>query len=350
MDDDLPDGRPGLALLSLSNKAEFDAAFAALAQPISDYSFAAAFCWGQAMGLYFARLNGHLCLFANGSDLTMLLPPIAEPGATGEDLRACLTRAFELMDSWNKDHGGLHLSRIEYVSDEMLERIRSVTGGSAEGSLQLSAAPMGGDYIYPVANMIDLPGGDLKSKRGAKNRFIREYPSHRAELMQPEHKPLCLELLNRWRSHGDTVHEGQVTLDSQQKSTADLRRRDQIACTTAVERFDDLGMKGMVLFVDDKLVGFTLGESLSPSQASILFEKTDPQYNGVAQFIFSEFCRLCWKDKPEINVGDDWGIPTLRFTKQSYRPTRTPAKYVMTRPVSVPVMETAVVPVEASAG
>ena len=281
MDADQPDGRPGLALLSLSNKPEFDAAFAALAQPISDYSFACAFSWGQAMGLYFARLDRHLCLFANGSDLTMLLPPIAEPGATAEDLSRCLTQAFVLMDAWNKDHGGIHQSRIEYVSDEMLERIRAVTGGT-NGSLQLSASPMGGDYIYPVGNMIDLPGGDLKSKRGAKNRFIRENPNHRAELMRPEHIPLCLELLNRWRSHGDDVHQGQVTIDAEAKDTSDLRRRDQIACTTAVEMYEQLGLKGLVLFVGDKLVGFTLGESLSPSQSSVMFEKTDPDYNVVA--------------------------------------------------------------------
>ena len=45
-------------------------------------------------------------------------------------------------------------------------------------------------------------------------------------------------------------------------------------------------------------------------------------------------------------MGDDWGIPTLRFTKQSYRPTRTPAKYVLTRPVAAPVQEPVAVPVE----
>jgi len=329
---DLPlTGPLGLARLSLTDKSTFDAAFRTLAQPISDYSFASSFCWGMAMGLYFARAHRHICLFANGSDLTMLMPPLAEAGATPEDLKRCLADCFETMDAWNQAHGGKHLSRIEYVSDEMLERINTII----DGDLRLSAAPMGGDYIYPIANMIDLAGKSLKSKRHAKTGFMRDFPDHRVEILQQHHVPLCLELLNRWRSHGDTVHEGQVTLDTEQKSTADLRRRDQIACTTAVEQYEALGLRGMVLFVGDKLVGYTLGESLSPSQASILFEKTDPDYHGAPQFIFSEFCRLCWSDKPEINVGDDWGIPTLRFTKQSYRPSRTPLKYVLTRPLMV---------------
>lgn len=329
---DLPlTGPLGLARLSLTDKSTFDAAFRSLAQPISDYSFASSFCWGMALGLYFARAHNHICLFANGSDLTMLMPPLAEAGATPEDLKRCLADCFETMDAWNKDHGGRQLSRIEYVSDEMLERINAIT----DGDLRLSAAPMGGDYIYPVGNMIDLPGKSLKSKRHAKTGFMRDFPDHRVELLGPQHVPMCLELLHRWRSHGDTVHEGQVTVDSDRRSTADLRRRDQIACSTAIEQHEALGLKGIVLFVGDKIAGFTLGESLSPSQASILFEKTDPDFHGAPQFIFSEFCRLCWKDKPEINVGDDWGIPTLRFTKQSYRPTRTPLKYVLTRPLAV---------------
>ena len=34
---------------------------------------------------------------------------------------------------------------------------------------------MGFDYVYDVNRMIDLAGGDLASKRQAKNRFLRNY-------------------------------------------------------------------------------------------------------------------------------------------------------------------------------
>jgi ribosomal-protein-alanine N-acetyltransferase len=162
---------------------------------------------------------------------------------------------------------------------------------------------------------------------------MRDFPNHRTELMRPDHVAPCLALLDKWRRHGDESHAGQMTDDGNGRSTAELRRRDTAACTVALSNYAALGMKGMVLYVNDALVGFTLGESLSPAQASILFEKTDPNCHGAPQFIFSEFCRQCWSDKPEINVGDDWGIPTLRFTKQSYRPTRHLSKYVIHRPL-----------------
>jgi [ribosomal protein S18]-alanine N-acetyltransferase len=46
-------------------------------------------------------------------------------------------------------------------------------------------------------------------------------------------------------------------------------------------------------------------------------------------------------------VGDDWGIPSLRFTKQSYRPTRMLSKYILTRqPVVVQCEPNIDVPME----
>jgi ribosomal protein S18 acetylase RimI-like enzyme len=332
MSDDQPPGALGLAPLTLADQTRFQSIFGRLAQPSSDCTFANVFIWNGALNLYWAELNRHLCIFANGEDLTMLLPPIPTEGATDADLALTLPRCFEIMDAYNGPRQGIERARIEYVSDEMLERIRAVTGPDSTSGMTLAAAVFSGDYIYPVANMIDLPGGALKSKRHDRNRFMREHPDHRVDDLRDEYLPACEALLDIWRNAGDTIHEGQMTDDEAHVATAELRRRDSIASRVALRHFRKLGMKAMVLFVGERLVGFTMGESLSPSQASILIEKTHPDYHGAPQFIFSEFCRRCWADHPEINVGDDWGIPTLRFTKESYRPSRRVSKYVLSRP------------------
>jgi ribosomal protein S18 acetylase RimI-like enzyme len=60
-------------------------------------------------------------------------------------------------------------------------------------------------------------------------------------------------------------------------------------------------------------------------------EKTAPGVAGAPQFIYSEFCRTMFEDVSEINAGDDWGIATLRFTKESYRPTRMLSKWSISR-------------------
>lgn len=334
--DDQPGGRLGLAPITLEDRISFQSAFARLAQPISDYSFSNIYAWSSALRLYQARLHRHLCIFADGlGDLTMLLPPIPEQDAGSDDLRRALGDCFEIMDAFNDAHSHRAVSRIEYISDEMLERINE----ACPASLPLSASPMSGDYLYACDQMIHLPGGALKSKRHARSKFIRDFPNHRIEPLREEHLPGCYGLLDLWHKASDDSHRGQVTEDDSHTATNDLRQREARACRRALQLREALGLRGISLLVDDKIVGFTLGEQLSPSQASILFEKTHPDYHGSAQFIFSEFCRLNWSDVPEINVGDDWGIPTLRFTKESYRPVRRLGKYTLSKPaVASPVI------------
>jgi ribosomal protein S18 acetylase RimI-like enzyme len=312
----------------MAEQGLFDSLFSQLAQPISDYSFANVAIWNTALKLSWTRMHHHVCIFANGDDLTLLLPPMPERGAQPADLRRCLLSSFELMDAVNEQLGDRSRSRVEYISDEMLERINSVLGRP----LRLSAAPMSGDYIYPVQNMIDLAGGALKSKRHARSHFMKNYPDHRTENLTAQAVPACLALLDAWRQHADESHAGQITEDESHVLTAVLRERESRACRFALQNKDALDLQGMTLWVGDRLVGFTLGESLSPAQASIIIEKTDPNFNGSAQYIFSEFCRQYWSQHPEINVSDDWGIPSLRFTKESYRPSRRLSKYVLVRP------------------
>jgi hypothetical protein len=71
---------------------------------------------------------------------------------------------------------------------------------------------------------------------------------------------------------------------------------------------------------------------LGPQQSSITIEKTRLDTKGLAQFIFSEFCRSDWSDRPLVNVGDDWGLESLAWTKMSYRPVKLLRKFAL-RPV-----------------
>ncbi len=80
------------------------------------------------------------------------------------------------------------------------------------------------------------------------------------------------------------------------------------------------------------LAGFTLGEMLDEETCSIVIEKTDRRFVGSAQYIFSEFCRQCWSHTTYCNVGDDWEVPSLAWTKQSYRPVSRLEKFVL-RPI-----------------
>ncbi len=333
MDDDKVGLLSSLTPVRLCDKPTFDLAFSTLKQPISDYSFASTFMWAGPLKTTWALIQRHVCVFANGAeDLTMLNPPIGLPGATDQEFARAVAECFEIMDAYNAPRNGCERSRIEYVSDEMLERF------SASSPFPLSASPLWADYVYDTGRLISLEGGDLKSKRHARSKFLRDFPEARAEPLGDQHVGRCQALLEQWAKHGDDTHDGEV--NDAHLGTDILRSKDLHATGEALRHARELGLVGMVVTVGDKLAGFTLGQQLSPMQAMVLIEKTAPEFPGCPQFIFSEFCRAALAGHPETNVGDDWGIPTLRFTKQSYRPIRLLNKHVLARqtlPLAVPV-------------
>lgn len=344
MDED-PFSGLGLRPVELADRAVLTSYFDSLAQPLSDYTFSQLYTWRNSLKILWKQIRGHLCVFANGTgDLTLLMPPI---GDTGSD--AALAEAFELMDTYNGRRGVLDRSRVEYVSDELLARL---------DASKLSTQSMGADYVYDIHRMIDLAGGDLASKRQAKNRFMRNYRYRVEPYAAAQHRDGCLALLDQWKIHQDAQHL------EESNANAVKRSKESIATALCLDTAGELGLKGMVVYVEDptptpqlqdgqkiapvpifhpssgekiapvpvfpsEIRAFTFGEYLGAEQSSITIEKTDLNVKGLAQFIFSEFCRLNWAERPLVNVGDDWGLESLAWTKQSYRPVKLLNKYVL---------------------
>ena len=303
----------GLRSIELSDQATLQPFFSSLIRPLSDYTFSQVFTWRNSLRLLWRLIDDHLCVFANGSgDLTLLLPPIAS--AAGASNPSVLKRAFELMDDYNSAHGVPDRSRVEYVSQVLLGSL---------GSTGMSIEPMGHDYVYDTQRMIDLAGGDLKSKRQERGRFIRDNPFEAKIYEGPKHLAACIRLLDTWKNHQDANHSAEENLNTLK------RQKETFATELALRHADELGLVGMVVFVADRLSAFTFGERLGVDQASIVIEKTDPAIKGLPQFIFSEFCKVCWADRPRINAGDDWGLENLAWTKNSYRPVELMKKFVV---------------------
>ncbi len=318
MGDDDPFGSFGLAPIRIEDKAVFDQAFQSCSDRLSDYSFANTFIWRQPIHLQWARLHDCLCVFANGDGgLTLLFPPIG-PG----DSAASLREALRICDEYNGAVGLERWTRVEYVSREMLDRL----------SGPYLVEPMSGDYVYATERMVDLAGGDLASKRQARNRFARRYAA-RTETYDPAlHLEGCLGLLRRWEHQAD--EETAAEPAALAANVAFKRSKDMLAAEEALRHHARIGLTGMALYAGNDLVGFTFGEMIGRDIFSVLVEKTDREYVGSAQYIFSEFCRQYWAHTRWCNAGDDWDIPALAWTKESYRPVRRLDKFVL-RPIGV---------------
>lgn len=310
MDEDNLSGALGLAPIEVTQKPLFDSFFSSVSPKLSDYSFANTYIWRGGLFMRWRMLRGMLCIFANGNGgLTLLFPPLGE----GDLLRAA-SEAIDLCHAFNAIHGYKDIPRIEYATDTHWHQFAGM----------YLAEPMSGDYIYETRKMIDLDGKALASKRHARNRFERLYQVQTRPYCEAQLDD-CLALVHRW----SLQHSSNETAQADSISTR--RRGLEVQATTeALKHSSQLGLTGLTLYADNALVGFSFGEFLGEDTCNILIEKADRNFPGSAQYIFSTFCRQCWSDTRWCNAGDDWDVPALAWTKQSYKPARRENKWTFT--------------------
>ena len=308
----------------LRAKATMDEYLNLINVDVSDYTFAGNYIWFSTATGFYTIVNETFCLFIlNSGELSMLLPPIGKKENTYDAMIQC----FEIMNSQNSNR---NYSKIEYVHEELLEGFVDYL---EEGTLvyemlkDFIIEKKLVDYIYKVEDLIDLKGDSYKSKRNEINRFRNVYPNHKIEILDKEkHGSEVMALFNKWVKDRTTYmpkEEVEVFMDG--------IYFERFAIKRLMNDYNNLDIIGLVIYIDDEVKGFTVGERINEHTASVIIEKTDFEVLGCAQFIFREFTKIL-KDKyavEYINVGDDMGFENLKKVKMSYRPKKLVPKYTI---------------------
>lgn len=291
---------------------------------ISDYTFAGNYIWLSTATGFYAIVNDTFCLFIlNSGELTMLLPPLGKQENTYEAMLQC----FEIMNAHNSNR---QYSKIEYIHENLLEGFVDYL---EEGTVifdmlkDFIIEKKLVDYIYKTDHLIELKGDQYKSKRNEINKFKKVYTNHRVEILNIEkHKEGIIHLFNKWVKDRTTYmpkEEVEVFLDG--------IYFERFAIKRLLNDYKNLEVVGMVLYIDDEIKGFTVGEKINDTTSSVIIEKTDFEVLGCAQFIFREFTKYLKEiyHSEWINVGDDMGFENLKKVKMSYRPDKLIPKYTI---------------------
>ncbi len=291
---------------------------------LSDYTFVANYIWFSYMSPFYAIINDTFVLFAmNGGELSLMLPPLGEL----EKIPVAIEKSFEIM---LKNNGSKESLRIDYVDEKIVEIFLKFYGSSLElfNSFDkfLIEKPLI-DYIYKTDNLIELKGNNYHTKRTEINKFLKTYPNHRIEPLDPlRDKEKILKLFYKWsKGRISTIAEENVG------KYLDGIMFEHSAIKIMLNEYHQLDLIGIVLYVNDDVVGFSIGEKINKKVASVIFEKTDFDISGSAQYIFKEFSKIL-KDvygSEYINAGDDMGFENLKRVKMSYRPQCLPPKYTI---------------------
>lgn len=288
--------------LTIEDKNIFDKYLEPYNYETSEYSFTNLFIWRKACDIQYAFYNDVLIIKKtdfNGS--YHFMQPIGYKKETLKNL------VDMLIENKNK-------FELEYLFKDIEENfIKDLLEIYGEDFFTILEDRDSFDYIYESKSLISLSGKKLHKKKNNYNHFVKNYnyvtSSITPELIQP-----CIKAAREWcHKH---ICKGYLLYEL--KAIEELLKNNSV-----------LNFKGMIVFVDNKISAFTIGEKVNENMAIIHIEKADPDIRGLYNFINKAFIEMYFSDIPYINREQDLGIEGLRSAKESYIPIKLAKKFII---------------------
>ena len=164
------------------------------------------------------------------------------------------------------------------------------------------------EYLYNQTDLAELPGNRFHKKRNHYNGYIKAYG-------QPDYRPLSdamvedvLGLQDDWCQW----HECEGSPSLQAENEAINRVLSHWNCFR--------GLTGGSLYVEGRMVAFSVGENLDDVSLGVHYEKGLNGFKGVYQTMNCEFSRRAGAGFTYINRAQDLDEEGLRQAKMTYLP------------------------------
>lgn len=258
-----------------------------------EYSFANLYLWGRQKA---AVAEGQMVLFSQFNRKTVYPYPAGE-GEVKPVLEAIIRDSQER---------GIPCRITGLDSEDIAEMERMFPGQFSYHCDRDSY-----DYVYAIDDLADLKGRKYQRKRNHFNRFRENYPDYTIEPITQDNIHQVQQMLEDWYAQRkQTDPDGDYLME-------------QSAIYRALRHYDQLGLEGIVLVYEGRILAMTIGSRLSPDTYDIHFEKACAEADTAYTVINCEFARFLRTRHPEVqflNREDDLGIEGLRKAKLSYYP------------------------------
>jgi uncharacterized protein len=170
------------------------------------------------------------------------------------------------------------------------------------------------NYVYKASDLAQLPGRKYSKKRNllAQASGLYEWS---AKILTPERAPACFAILRSIAEEERPVIEGMLA-------------RELAALECTLNHFHEFEQQGLIIYVNDRPVAFSIYEPISPTTVAIHFERALRSYKGLYQVINLESAKAIEaRGFDFINREEDLGDPGLRDAKLSYHPAEIVPAY-----------------------
>lgn len=171
------------------------------------------------------------------------------------------------------------------------------------------------EYLYRQDELAELAGSKFHKKRNHLNSYIKTYGEPDYEVVDEKRISDVLGVQDIW-CHW---HE----CDDSQSLKAENHAVNRVL--KCFSEFRDL--VGGSLYIDGKMIAFSIGEKLDDKNLGVHFEKGLNGYKGVYQAMNYEFARIAGNGFEWINRAQDLDEEGLRQAKLTYMPAGFLKKY-----------------------
>jgi uncharacterized protein len=284
---------PQLISLDFEHKVFFDQAFKKYPPQISEFTFTNLFSWRKAYDYKVCLFGGQLILRLGVGEQARFLQPIG-----GDDLTEVMGRILE-------DTKGTFIRIPEELAAFFAKSNRFKVEEDRNNS----------DYLYFLADLVNLAGRKYDGKRNQIKKFKSEYEYDYLDIQSSEAGKI-LEFEEAWCSiKSCDIVEG---LNNERQAIREI-----------VGHFGELKLISGIIRIKDKICALAIAEALNPETLVMHILKADPAVPGLYQVMLNDFLRVNVGNFKYVNLEQDLGIPGLRASKQSYQPVKLIKKYTI---------------------
>ncbi len=169
------------------------------------------------------------------------------------------------------------------------------------------------DYIYLQSDLANLSGKKYHSKRNHISAFSKQY-DWQYRTITAENIGDVLECAELWYKQNADRYDKYMQCEHE-------------GIKAVLQNMDALNVKGGAIYVDERIVAFTLGSPINDEVFDVHIEKALRDYAAAYTVVNNEFVKTLSEYK-YINREDDMGLEGLRKAKLSYKPEILLKKYL----------------------
>lgn len=265
-----------------------------------EFSFSTMMMWREVYNTEVAEYKGTMCYRCHMSKENKYV--YAFPAGNG-DKKAAIEKIIEISLENNQEFvlRGFEKGWIEWLEENFPDMF------------QISTSQDEWDYVYSVSALSNLAGSKYHGKRNHIARFKDRGEWH--------YEPMTADNIEECRAMSDIWYHAQLDIGN----ITVLKEKPIL--NYALDHLKELDLKGGVLYLDDKVVAFTIGEVMLDDTFHVHIEKAYSEIQGAYPMINQQFVLHEMQDCLFINREEDDGVPGLRRAKESYYPIEMIEKY-----------------------